>query len=165
VIILLFAIIFVNYRQKKSIYNRANEISQEKTIKKFDSDSKTISFSSDDNKKKPEIQSSFKDGVRIQPQQDVKVEEIRISRSRKEKEIVPVESEEDKTNKIIDRKKIQRHNYDWFEGTDNIRYEIYKLTGKIDEEGLHKWYEGVDNLKEKIDEKVKNKDKKKNKKI
>ena len=43
-----------------------------------------------------------------------------------------------------------------------MRYEIDKLTGEVDEEGLDKWFEGVSDLKVKIDEKIKKKDKKKN---
>lgn len=160
VIFLLFAIIYVNHRQKKSIYSRAKEISNEKTLKKYDSNEKTIPPSED---KEALDTSSIKETVRIQPQQDAKVEEIRISKPRKEKEVVTVKSEEDETEKVISRKKIQKRDYDWFEGTDDIRYEIDKLTGEVDEEGVDKWYEGVDDLKDKIDEKVKKKDKKKDK--
>ena len=156
-IILILVVLYVNFRQKKSIYTRAKEISDNKTIEKPEE----ISLQKDKSEEKQESQYYSKDAVRAQPDEDSKVEEIRISRPRKEKEIVPVEIKEDKTEKVINRKKIQRRDYDWFEGTDNIRYEIDKLTGEIDEEGLDKWYEGVDNLKEKIDEKVKKKDKKK----
>ena len=158
IVFLVLAIVFVSHRQKKSIYSRSKEISNDKTIKKYESDKKIASSQSDELEEK---QYYSKDTVRVQPDEDSKVEEIRISRPRKEKEIVPVESEEDETEKVISRKKIQRRDYDWFEGTDDIRYEIDKLTGEIDEEGIDKWYEGVDNLKEKIDEKVKKKDKKK----
>lgn len=161
VIFLLFAIVFVSYRQKKSVYDRASKISQEKILAKYDSDVKTTSSPPSESKEKLDDQSSLKDAVRTQPQQDAKVEEIRISRPRKDKEVVPVESEEDETEKVINRKKIQKRDYDWFEGTDDIRYEIDKLTGEIDEEGVDKWYEGADTLKEKIDEKMKKKDKKK----
>lgn len=156
-IILILVVLYVNFRQKKSIYTRAKEISDNKTIEKYEE----ISLKKDKSGEKQESQYYSKDAVRIKPDEDSKVEEIRISRSRKEKEIVPVESEEDKFEKVISRKKIQRRDYDWFEGTDDIRYEIDKLTGEIDEEGIDKWYEGVDDLKEKIDEKVKKKDKKK----
>ena len=98
----------------------------------------------------------------VKPDEDPKVEEIRISRPRKEKEVVDVETEDDETEKVINKKKLQQRDYDWFEGSDDVQYEIDKLTGEVDEEGLDKWYEGVDGLKEKIDEKVKKKDKKKN---
>lgn len=161
VIFLLFAIVYVSYRQKKSVYDRASKISQEKILAKYDSDVKTTSSPPSESKEKLDDQSSLKDAVRIQPQQEAKVEEIRISKPRKEKEVVPVESQEDGTEKVINRKKTQKRDYDWFEGTDDIRYEIDKLTGEIDEEGVDKWYEGADPLKEKIDEKMKKKDKKK----
>ena len=163
VIILLFAILFVSHRQKKSIYNRASEITQEQTLKKYNLNEENISTPIDKNKEELNNYSSLKANVRIKPDQDSKVEEIRITRPRKEKEVVPVESKEDETEKVIKRNKMHRQNYDWFEGTDDIRYEIDKLTGKIDEEHVDKWFEGVDNLKEKIDEKVRKKDKKKEK--
>lgn len=164
VIFLLLAIIYVNQRQKKSIYARAKEISNEKNIKKQDTNDKTSSPSADENRKKlDEHHSSIEETVRTQQQKDAKVEEIRISKTRKEKEIIPVKSEEDHTEKVISRKKIQKKDYDWFEGTDDIRYEIDKLTGKVDEKGIDKWYEGVESLRDKIDEKVKKKDKKKDK--
>ena len=102
-----------------------------------------------------------KEVVRIQPNKESKVEEIRITRPYKDKEVVPVVSKENETEKIIKKKEMQKRDYDWFEGTDDIRYEIDKLTGKIDEEGLDKWFEGVDHHKDKIKEKVKKKDKKK----
>jgi len=161
-VFLIFAIVFVNRRQKRAIYSRAKEITDEKTLKKYNLEEKST-MPPDKNKEKLDDQSSIKDTVRIKPEQDPKVEEIRISRPRKEKEIVPVETEEDETEKVINKKKLQERDYDWFEGTDDVRYEIDKLTGEVDEEGLDKWYEGVENLKEKIDEKVKKKDKKKDK--
>ena len=156
-ILLIIVILYVNFRQKKSIYTRAKEISDNKTIEKYEE----IPLQKDKSEEKQESQYYSKDAVRAQPDEDSKVEEIRISRPRKEKEVVPVEIEEDKTEKVINRKKIQKRDYDWFEGTDDIRYEIDKLTGEIDEEGMDKWYEGIDNLRDKIDEKVKKKDKKK----
>lgn len=158
-IILILVVVYVNFRQKKSIYTRAKEISDNKTNEKYEE----ISLQKDNSEEKQESRYYSKDAVRGQTDENSKVEEIRISRPRKEKEIIPVESEKDKAEKVINRKKIQRRDYDWFEGTDDIRYEIDKLTGEIDEEGLDKWYEGVDNLKEKIDEKVKKKDKKEDK--
>jgi len=160
VIVLLFAIIYVNHRQKKSIYERASQISNEKTMERYDKDEKSKSDGSDKTKKEIIRESTLNDGVRTKPDQDPKVEEIRISRPRKEKEVVPVDAEEDETEKVIKRKQMQKRDYDWFEGTEDTRYEIDKLTGKIDEDGIDKWYEGVDGLKDKIDEKVKKKDKK-----
>ena len=162
IIFLLFAVIYVNHRQKKSIFSRAKEISDDKTIKKYDTDSKISPSTTDKGRKKlDEHPSSIEETVRTQPQQEAKVEEIRISKPRKEKEVIPVKSEKDETEKVITRKKIQKRDYDWFEGTDDVRYEIDKLTGKVDEKGVDKWYEGVESIRDKIDEKVKKKDKKK----
>jgi hypothetical protein len=147
-IILIFAIIFVNIKQKKSIFNRAGEISKEKKLEE------------DKSKLKKEIPGSNSifstmDNIRVKPNHDSKVEEIRITRPRKEKEVIPVSSEKNETEKLINKKKIQKKDYDWFKGTDDIRYEIDKITGEIDEDGIDKWYEGVDDIREKIDEKMK----------
>ena len=161
-IFLIFAVIFVNQRQKKSIFARAKEISNNKTMEKFNKDEKNVSSVQNKINEKIDHHSSIKTPVRITSNQDSKVEEIRISRHRKEKEIVPVDEKTDQTEKIINRKKMKKHDYDWFEGKDNMRYEIDKITGEIDEQGVDKWYEGVDGLKDKINQKVKNKDKKKN---
>jgi hypothetical protein len=156
-IILIFAILFVYFRQKKEVYTRAKEISNEKLVEKWVPDEK-YNYS----KEKVDIQHYSNEPVRTKPTEDSKVEEIRITRSSKDKEVVPIKTKEDETEKVINRKKTQQRDYDWFEGTDDIRYEIDKLTGEVDEDGVDKWYEGIDNLKEKIDERMKKKEKKKN---
>jgi uncharacterized membrane protein len=160
IIFLLIAILFVNHRQKKSVYTRAKKISDEKTLERYDAGEISTSEPYEFKKEKLKDYTSLKELVRTTPDHDPKVEEIRISRLRKEKQIVPVESEEYETEKVVNKKKLQKHDYDWFEGKDNVRYEIDKLTGKVDENGIDKWYEGIDDLREKIDEKVKKKDKK-----
>ena len=154
-IILIFAIIFVNIKQKKSFFNRAGEISKEKNLGKNDGELK------EDNSESSEIFGS-KEAIRVKSNQDAKVEEIRISRPRKEKKVIPVSSEKDETEKLINKNKMQKHGHDWFKGTDDIRYEIDKLTGEIDEDGIDKWYEGVDDIREKIDEKMKKRKEEKN---
>jgi hypothetical protein len=157
-IILICAILFVNFKQRFSIDNRAKEISNEKTNKKF--------LSKNKQEKKEKIPESFyyeKDNIRIQPIKESKVEEIRITRPKKEKEVIPVQTDEDKTEKIIKKKERQKRGYDWFEGTDDVRYEIDKLTGRIDENGPDKWFEGVDHHKDKISKKMKKKDHKEKK--
>ena len=147
-IILIFAIIFVNIKQRKSIFDRAGEISKEKKMEEDGRElKKDISGSSRLFDKKEEI--------RIKSNHEAKVEEIRITRPRKEREVVPVSSEENETERLINKKKMQKNDYDWFKGTDDIRYEIDKITGEIDEDGIDKWYEGVDDIREKIDEKMK----------
>ncbi len=55
--------------------------------------------------------------------------------------------------------KLTKDENDWFKGTDDIRYEIDKLTGKIDENSIDKWFEGYDDIKDKINERIKKKDK------
>jgi hypothetical protein len=154
-IILICAILFVNLKQKLSVNARAKEIKKKKSDEKY-KDKRSI----DKTEKKSESYYYDKDTIRIQPNNESKIEEIRISRPMKEKEVVPVVAEEDKTEKIIKKKEIQKRDYDWFEGTEDIRYEIDKLTGEVDEERLDKWFEGVDHHKDKIFKKMKKKDKK-----
>ncbi len=158
-IILIFAILFVNLKQRISIDSRAKEISKDKIDEKYISENK-----SNKQEKKPESYYYEKDTIRINPNRESKIEEIRITRPQKEKKVIPIITEEDKTEKIIKKKERQMHDYDWFEGTDNLRYEIDKITGKIDEKGRDKWFEGIDHHKEKINKKMKKKDKNTNEK-
>jgi hypothetical protein len=150
IIILILIVIIVHFRQKKTIYKSYNRQSSEEkqTEKQIENQ---------------EVEKSEKsiEPIRIENNNDAKVEEIRISRNKKEKEVIPVKADEDETERIIKRKQLQQRDYDWFEGTDDVRYEINKLTGEINEDNVDKWFEGIDNLKDKIDEKVKKKDKKK----
>ena len=157
-IILVCAILFVNIRQRKSITSRAKEISNGKTAEKYNSEIGSTEL----NKTEEKYESKYyeKDVIRIQPNKESRIEEIRITRPYKEKEVVPVITKEDELEKVIKKKELQKRNYDWFEGTDDFRYEIDKLTGEVDEEGLDKWFEGVDHHKDKINKKVKKKDKK-----
>jgi len=154
-IVLILIIIFVNHQQKKSIYHRSKEITDKQKQKKYEE----INLDKIKSKEQEDEYYNTKP-IRSKKQKDSKVEEIRISRPRKDKEIIPVK-EQDETEKVIERKKNKKNNFDWFEGTEDVRYEIDKLTGEIDEEGVDKWFEGVDGLKEKISEKVKKKDNKK----
>jgi hypothetical protein len=155
-VILISVVIYVHLRQKKSIYVRTKEITEEKLKEKDEGKNNTDDFST--KKEYFPSKSSYMEAVRAKSNNSPKVEEIRISRERKEKEIVPIKAEEDKTEKVLS-KRARRQNKDWFKGKDDIRYEIDKITGEIDEEGKDKWFEGVDSIREKIDKKVK-KDKK-----
>jgi len=157
-IILICVILLVNLRQRKSISSRAKEISDDRTVQKYNS--QNGSTKSDKAEEKHERKYYEKDLVRIQPNKESRIEEIRITRPYKEKEVVPVITKEDELENVIKKSELRRRNYDWFEGTDDIRYEIDKLTGEVDEEGLDKWFEGVDHHKDKIYKKVKKKDKK-----
>jgi len=161
-ILLISAIIFVNFRQKRSIYSRSKEISDQNTLKKYNLNAE-VKITTNKNIEPQETQYYSRDIVRSQKGEDSKIEEIRITRSYKEKEIIPVENVEDATDKLINRKKYKKDENDWFKGTDDIRYEIDKLTGQIDEKTVDKWFEGYDDIKDKINDKIKKKDKSKSK--
>jgi len=154
-VILIFAILFVHFRQKRAIYSRAKEISDKKVVEKYENDDMS-------SKQNYNVQHYSNQVVRSKPTDDTKIEEIRISRTNNDKKFTPVQSKKDQDEQVIDRKKETKDEYEWFEGTDDIKYEIDKLTGEIDEDGIDKWYEGIDGLKDKIDEKMKKKEKKKN---
>ncbi len=168
VIVLIGAIFFVNWREKNQIYSRAKEITNEKNLEEFKLESSKNSTNNE--AKKIRKGSSFKihDELSSQDSKPVvsktsdnpKVEEIRIRRPNKKKEIVKVDEEKEPVDKVLDEKKVKKRDYDWFAGKDDVRYEIDKITGEIDEEGKDKWFEGVEDLKEKIDKRVKKKDKK-----
>jgi len=157
-ILLISVIIYVTLRQRKGIDSRAKEISKEETLKNYGISENVTLSTSDENK--PSEQSSLQGDVRIQPQRDAKVEEIRISKPRKERIIISANDQKEE-DEVDSRKKTIDPEDKWFEGTDDIRYEIDKLTGEIDEEGKDKWFEGIDDIREKIDEKIRKKDKKK----
>ena len=146
VILLIAAIMFVHTRQKKAFARKARETAKQQPVKQHTIHGAIVSPPNEET-------------VQIEPKRGPKVEEIRISRPRKGKEVVQVKTEEDRSTR-----QTKKQDYDdWFVGTDNIRYEIDKLTGEIDEEGKDKWFEGIDEIRAKIDEKVKKKDKKKEK--
>lgn len=143
-VLLIASIAIVHFRQKK-IGDLKQKGEREKPVTKSTVHGAIISPPSNE------------ETIQVGPKQGVKVEEIRISRPRKDKEVVAVKPAEKNSKKtkptVADEDK-------WFEGTDNIRYEIDRLTGEIDEEGKDKWFEGIDDIRAKIDEKVKKKDKK-----
>jgi hypothetical protein len=157
VIILILAIILVHLRQRKSIYDRAKQISNN-TFAEKNSDSEDISSKA--KKYGYDSLSSSEESVHIRPSSNSKVEEIRITRPQKQKEVIPVKTDEKKSNKQSSKLSDKYKDVDnWFEGTDDNKYEIDRLTGKIDEEGLDKWFEGTDGLKDKVKEKMKKKKK------
>ena len=157
IILLIISVAFVNIRQNRSIFKRAKQISNDIAIEKY-----TEKSDSSYNKQSFNIQHFSNEPVRNKSTNDAKVEEIRISRLNKVKEIIPVDTKKHKTEKGDKSKEIYVRNSEWFKGTDQIRYEIDKIIGEVDENGVDKWYEGVENIKEKIDEKMKKKGKNKN---
>lgn len=156
-IVLLIAVVFVHLRQRKSIYARAKQISDNKVVEKYTSSDENIS-----NAKKYGYDSkdSSDQFVHVRPSSDSKVEEIRITRPQKQREVVPVKTNEETKAKNTNKSSAKKDDYEsWFKGTDEIKYEIDKLTGEVDEEGMDKWFEGVGSLKDKVNEKMKKKKK------
>ncbi|MDH7516813.1 MAG: hypothetical protein QHH19_00440 [Candidatus Thermoplasmatota archaeon] len=161
VIAVLSAILVVNFRQKRHERNLVGETLKEQPIKSS-LHGVVVSVSSDEKEAGKQInQGVSTEEIYIDSKSGPKIEEIRISRPRKDKEIVSVKTEEEIEN-ISARKAMRKHEYDWFEGEEDIRYKIDRITGKIDEDGVDKWFEGIDDIRAKIDEKIKKKDRKRN---
>lgn len=176
-ICLISAILFVFFKEKKSIYERATQISKDNMVQKYTLPSdktkptkkqiptKNISaFNQNNHQNKRNIYENpyYNKPIQSRYEKDSKVEEIRIRRPNKEREVVSVEEKKDVADKVIQDAKMKKRDDNWFQGNDDLKYEINKITGEVDEEQIDKWFEGVENLKQKIDEKVK-KDKKKRK--
>ncbi|UCB58968.1 MAG: hypothetical protein JSV67_01340 [Thermoplasmatales archaeon] len=102
IIILIFAVIFVNIKQKRSIFDRTKQIIDNKTIEKY-SEQPTASYYT----QKINVQHHSNEAVRLNPTEDSKVEEIRITRSMKDKEIIPVKSEKNEPQRYMKRKDIK----------------------------------------------------------
>ena len=97
-LVLIFAILFVHFKQKKNINIYAKKISDQKTIDKYSSES-------DDSYDKNTVESKgfIRSPIRVNQGEDSKVEEIRISRKKKEKEIVDIKTKGDDTEKNFNR--------------------------------------------------------------
>lgn len=153
-IVLIVTILYVNIRNKKKNRVKPKEFSNEQVLKKYNVHGAIVSPNKETQEKDENVSNEAKKGP--------KVEEIRISRPKKEKEIVSVYSERKEERKVMPVQSSRKKECDWFEGKDDIRFEIDKLTGKLDDEDdPDKWFEGIDDIREKIDERVKKKDKKK----
>ena len=161
VVLLILAILFVNFKQKKDNVKISEEIFKEKPLRKYTTNRKNVLMPPSKVIRKTVNQLKSKEDVQIEPKKGPKIEEIRINRSNKDKKIVSISHEIEKKRKTSPRITTRKHDYDWFEGTHNIRYEIDKITGMIDEERADKWFEGMDDIRTKIDEKVKKRDKEK----
>jgi len=161
VVLLILAVLFVNFRQKRSIAKIPEGLFKEQTSKKYATSRKNGLMPTCKVIGKPVIHHKSKGDVRIEPKRGPKIEEIRINRSNNDKKIVSISRESQEKKKTSPHKTTRKHDYDWFEGTRDIRYEIDKITGQIDEEKADKWFEGMDEVRAKIDEKMKKRDKEK----
>ncbi|MEF8849105.1 MAG: hypothetical protein V5A68_08260 [Candidatus Thermoplasmatota archaeon] len=133
-IILLSAIIIVNITKKSPL----DKIKQETNEIKREADKK------DDGPH----------GSVITPKKKgAKVEEIRISRPKKEKKVVDLDNEKEETISLRKHKKASKN--EWFHGTSEDKFELGKITGEIDEDQKDKWFEGINEIRDKIDNKLK----------
>jgi len=79
-------------------------------------------------------------------------------------EIIRIHTKGDKkkeTKHILDKKEpskifaLNKNNeYEWFNGTDYMKYKINKLTGDINEKPADKWFAGEDIIRFKVDKKL-----------
>ena len=83
----MVVVIYVNQRQKKSIFEKTSKFAEKKSINKKNIDNNNIT-SSNNKEEIIEYKSGPKDLVRSQTKSDSKIEEIRITRTKKKKEIV-----------------------------------------------------------------------------
>jgi hypothetical protein len=144
IIILLIAIIIVTIRrQGEQLINKKQKPHKINNIeKKID---KTNQLNQKNSKNK-------KDDNNIK---ESKIEEIRINKKEPTQKIVTITNK-----KEIKKTNFQKHNRikrnkDWFEGIDDIRFKIDKLTKDIESINENEWFEGKENLRKKIDDKLK----------
>jgi hypothetical protein len=152
-IILIMIIIFVHFQQQKSLYKKAKEITDRKALERYET---PVINRMNTDKTRPDAYYN-RSNIRIQKQDNTKIEEIRISRSSRDKEIITIDADKKIQHKNIKKKKNQNDENELHKGSYDVRYEIDKLTGEIDEEGIDKWFEGIEDLRKRVDEKMKKK--------
>ena len=152
-IMVILAMLFVRFRKRAS-------------LPKPELDTDTITHQNKSSRekqtrKKPIFTKETSD-LNLQAEKEPKIEEIRIHINSKKKKTTHLGNEEESQKVII--RKPRRSDYDeWFDGTDDIRYKIDRLTKGIDEKNIDKWFEGEDDIRAKIDEAISKKNRKKNK--
>jgi hypothetical protein len=157
VILLIIAVLLVNVRQRQiKRRERYDNVELSKTQSKTSSrDSKqTIKKGKTDPSKQPYIIN----GDKTPATTSSKIEEIRINRPRKDTSFVAAYEEppQEKQKSSVPSTKGKS---DWFKGTEDFRYQLDKITGKVDEKGKDKWFEGTKDIRQKIDDTLKKKDK------
>ena len=155
----ILAIIFVRLRGKIKISKTKNKIRTPLSWGRYIGYKKNLPLSeykTSDDENKPASETKHAEEKKTVEVRGPKIEEIRIYRTDKKRETKYV-SDEDKRKSISSRRKYTKPQYDWFEGTEDIRYKIDRITGKIDEEEIDKWFEGVDDIRSKIDETLRKK--------
>ena len=144
IVILAVAITIVKVRKK------INQIKNKKQNHK-----KNNNIKSKNEKTDHLIQNNNKNQNHDNKIKEAKVEEIRINRNEPTQKIVSLKNKKERNDSNLkENKKIIRNDL-WFEGIDDIRYKIDKLTGDIASINENKWFEGKENIRNKIDEKLK----------
>ena len=153
VLVVIFSIIYVFFRQRKTQNTPPNEKS---TYHQRESETQING--------KTRVNNGFVHSAGI-VKKDVsfsglepRVEEIRIPVQAKKKETTYL-SEEKEPEHPVETQKNQQD--EWFKGQDYMRYKLDELTGKIDQKTDGKWFEGEHDTKYKVDEALKKNLKKK----
>jgi len=158
--LVIFAMLFVRLRKKTPILLSTSNTDVSQINKKFVRD-----------KKEPWAKKnlSYKQTKQI----NKTIEDVPTSAKGPHVEIIRIHSRDDKnkgTKNISDNKKgltkivplNKKNEYEWFNGTDTMKYKIDKLTGNTNEKPADKWFVGEDNIRFKVDKKVIDKKLKKN---
>jgi len=150
--VVLFAMLFVRIRKKTPI-----QLSTSKT------DASQMKKNSLRDKKEPWY-AKHTLSKQTKPINKKIVEKVSASDKGPHVEVIRIHGHEDKNNKtehISDKKEPSKviplnknNSYEWFHGTDIMKYKIDKLTGDVDEKPADKWFVGEDNIRFKVDKKV-----------
>ena len=150
----VFAMIFVRYRKKEPITH------------------KTVTENT------PQIQPKFKENKKSQiltKSQPIPIQEnINTEQSTKSSvsakgshvEVIRIRSKDEKkteTQHIVDKKEKPKpkslpmktsQDYEWFNGTEYMKYKLNKLTGEDNEKPAEKWFVGEDDIRFMVDKKL-----------
>ncbi|VVB60257.1 Uncharacterised protein [uncultured archaeon] len=155
VLVVIFAIVYVLWRQKRTpmIPHQTIQIESDEILHTFQQEKQGQRF-----KNKPTIFfEKEKRNISVSPPQP-RVEEIRIPVQGKKKETT-VLSDETEVEPVSENQKKEQN--EWFKGQDYMRYKIDELTGKIDQQTDGKWFEGEHDIEYKVDKTLKKSFKKK----
>jgi hypothetical protein len=155
VLVVIFAIVYVLWRQKRTpmIPHQTIQIESDEIPHTFQQEKQGQRF-----KNKPTIFfEKEKRNISISAPQS-RVEEIRIPVQGKKKETT-ILSDETEVKPVSENQKKEQN--EWFKGQNYMRYKIDELTGKIDQTTDGKWFEGEHDIEYKVDETLKKSFKKK----
>ena len=155
VLVVIFAIVIVSWRKKRSHAN----LEPQSRIRPQDQPSTTLP-EKQGRRQAPESAVFSVNGKKNLPlsTSDSRVEEIRIPVQEKKKETTILAEEKELPRPPVNPKKEQD---EYFKGQDYMRYKLDEMTGKIDKNTDGKWFEGERDIKYKVDETLKKNVKKK----